>query len=48
MAPTGGVLAAANEIDDVRWVALARAGDWLTYERDRALLERFDPARASD
>ena len=31
----------ANEVDEVRWVALALAGQMLTYEHDRALLDRF-------
>jgi 8-oxo-dGTP diphosphatase len=38
MAPVGGVLGPANEIDDVRWVALADAPAMLTYARDRELL----------
>jgi 8-oxo-dGTP pyrophosphatase MutT (NUDIX family) len=38
MTPLGGVLAAANEIDDARWVALGDASALLTYTRDRELL----------
>jgi 8-oxo-dGTP diphosphatase len=38
MDPVGGVLAPANEIDDVRWVALGDALGELTYARDRELL----------
>jgi 8-oxo-dGTP diphosphatase len=38
MGPVGGVLAPANEIDDVRWVALGDAFGELTYARDRELL----------
>jgi 8-oxo-dGTP pyrophosphatase MutT (NUDIX family) len=38
MAPVGGVLAPANEIDDARWVALAAAPAQLTHARDRELL----------
>jgi 8-oxo-dGTP diphosphatase len=38
MAPIGGVLAAANEIDEVRWVALGAASEELSYARDRELL----------
>jgi 8-oxo-dGTP diphosphatase len=32
---------AQNEIDEVRWVALAEAGSLLSYERDRSLVSRF-------
>ena len=39
MTPVGGRLAAANEIDDARFVTLAEAGGLLTYERDRELLD---------
>ena len=42
MTPVGGRLAAANEIDDARFVTLAEAGGLLTYERDRELLEHVD------
>ena len=38
MAPVGGALAPANEIDDARWVPLADASGELTYARDRELL----------
>jgi 8-oxo-dGTP diphosphatase len=38
MAPVGGVLAAANEIDEVHWVALGDASKELSYARDRELL----------
>jgi 8-oxo-dGTP diphosphatase len=38
MDPVGGVLAPANEIDDVRWVGLGDAVSELTYARDRELL----------
>jgi 8-oxo-dGTP diphosphatase len=38
MDPVAGVLAPANEIDEVRWTALADAFGELTYARDRELL----------
>jgi 8-oxo-dGTP pyrophosphatase MutT (NUDIX family) len=46
MAPVGGVLAPANEIDEVRWVALGDASKQLTYERDRELLRSSPVATA--
>jgi 8-oxo-dGTP pyrophosphatase MutT (NUDIX family) len=42
MTPAAGELAAANEIDDARWVTVADAPALLTYERDRELLARLD------
>jgi 8-oxo-dGTP diphosphatase len=42
MTPVGGRLAAANEIDDARFVPLAEAAALLSYERDRELLEEVD------
>jgi 8-oxo-dGTP diphosphatase len=39
MAPVDGTLAAANEVDEARFVALAVADEMLTYERDRELLD---------
>ena len=42
MAPVGGVLAPANEVDDVRWVPLADVPAALTYQRDRDLLAQFE------
>ena len=44
MTPVGGELAAANEIDDARFVPLAEAAELLTYERDRELLRLLDDA----
>jgi 8-oxo-dGTP pyrophosphatase MutT (NUDIX family) len=38
MTPIGGALAAANEVDDARWISLAQAPELLTYERDVTLL----------
>lgn len=42
MKPIGGVLAPANEIDDVRWVPLAEVPAVLTYRRDVEVLARFE------
>jgi len=39
MTPEEGRLAAANEIDDARFVPVAEARGLLTYERDRELLD---------
>ena len=39
MTPVDGTLAAANEVDEARFVPLAVADDMLTYERDRELLD---------
>jgi 8-oxo-dGTP diphosphatase len=39
MAPVDGTLAAANEVDEARFVPLAAADEMLTYERDRELLD---------
>lgn len=44
MTPIGGTLAAAREIDDVRFVPVAEAAELLTYERDRELLPLIEPA----
>ncbi len=41
MTPEGGRLAAANEIDDARFVPVAEAPGLLTYERDRELLDHL-------
>ena len=42
MAPVGGTLGAANEVDDARWVPLREAPAVLTYARDLELLERLE------
>ncbi len=42
MRPIWGVLAPANEIDDVRWVPLAEVPAVLTYRRDVEVLARFE------
>ena len=39
MTPSGGRLAAANEVDDARFVTLAEAHDLLSYRRDVELLD---------
>jgi len=41
MTPVAGALAAANEVDDARWVSLDDAEVLLTYARDHGLLTRF-------
>jgi len=41
MTPVAGVLAAANEIDDARFVPIAEAPGLLTYEHDRELLDHL-------
>ena len=41
MTVVSGDVAAANEIDDARWVSLEEADAMLTYLRDRDLLVRF-------
>jgi 8-oxo-dGTP diphosphatase len=43
MTPVGGELAAANEIDDARFVPIKRAAALLTYARDRDLLAAVQP-----
>ena len=44
MTPVAGVLAAANEVDQARFVSVAEASGLLTYERDRELLDHLDSA----
>ena len=39
--PDGTELRAANEVDDARWVTLADAEGMLTYDHDRAFLDRI-------
>ena len=43
MTPVEGEVAPANEVDDVRWVALDVAAGLLSYDRDRRLLDAFQP-----
>ena len=38
MTPVGGDLAAANEVDDARFVSIEDSAELLTYARDRGLL----------
>ena len=45
MAPLGGQLAAANEVDDARFVAVDEARARLTYARDRELVDLVDQER---
>ena len=42
MTPVAGRLAAANEVDDARFVPAVEALELLTYERDRALLDDLE------
>ena len=42
MTAIGGKLAAANEVDDARWVSVAEAPDLLSYERDAELLAQLE------
>jgi 8-oxo-dGTP pyrophosphatase MutT (NUDIX family) len=45
MAPVGGQLAAANEVDDARFVPVNEARALLTYPRDRELVDLVDHER---
>jgi 8-oxo-dGTP diphosphatase len=45
MAPVGGNLAAANEVDDATFVAIDEARALLTYPRDRDLVDLVDHER---
>jgi 8-oxo-dGTP diphosphatase len=38
---SSGEAEARNEVDEVRWVPLDDAGELLSYERDRSLLDRL-------
>ena len=42
MTPVGGRLEAANEVDDVRFVSFAEAGELLTYARDVDLVAQLE------
>ncbi len=42
MTPIGGLLEAANEVDEVRFVPLVEAKELLTYERDSELLDLLE------
>lgn len=44
MSPIGGRLAAANEVDEVRFLALAEAKEILTYPRDADLVAELERA----
>jgi 8-oxo-dGTP pyrophosphatase MutT (NUDIX family) len=39
MTPIRGEFRPTNEVDEMRWVPIGQAGDVLTYEHDRSLLE---------
>ncbi|HST24533.1 MAG TPA: NUDIX hydrolase [Gaiellaceae bacterium] len=43
MVAPGGEPAAANEVDEVRWVEVEEAAGALSYDRDRALLQELPP-----
>ena len=45
MAPVGGDVAAANEVDDATFVAAEEARALLTYARDRELVDLVDDER---
>jgi 8-oxo-dGTP diphosphatase len=47
MHPIGGEAAPHNEVDAVRWVAVAQACQALTYERDRKLLAAYQESSRS-
>ena len=38
MEPVGGEFVASDEVDELRWVSTADAGELLSYEHDRELL----------
>jgi 8-oxo-dGTP diphosphatase len=38
---TGGEFAPSDEVDELRWLPIADAGERLTYARDRRILTRF-------
>ncbi|MBV9730002.1 MAG: NUDIX hydrolase [Pseudonocardiales bacterium] len=44
--PTGGSFRPSNEIDELRWLPLAKASELLSYQRDRTLLASLDGATA--
>jgi 8-oxo-dGTP pyrophosphatase MutT (NUDIX family) len=45
MRPLGGEFEPSDEVDELRWVALERAGELLDYEHDRALVASVADAR---
>jgi 8-oxo-dGTP diphosphatase len=46
MTVTGGRFEANDEVDEVRWMPLAKAAHRLTYERDLPLLDSFERWRS--
>ncbi|MGH3707422.1 MAG: NUDIX hydrolase [Pseudonocardiaceae bacterium] len=44
--PTGGNFRPSDEVDELRWVSLAKATDLLSHAHDRTLLASFDGASA--
>jgi 8-oxo-dGTP pyrophosphatase MutT (NUDIX family) len=47
MTVTGGEFVANHETDEVRWLPLDRARDWLTYAHDVLVVESFRPPDAA-
>jgi 8-oxo-dGTP diphosphatase len=45
MEPVGGAFEVNDEVDEVRWLPVAKAYARLSYERDRPVLDSFDHAR---
>lgn len=41
MRPMGGSFRASDEVDDIRWVELDRAGRDVSYSRDAAVIDRL-------
>ena len=44
MTPVEGTFAPTGEVDEIRWLPLSDAGRWLTYPRDRALIDALGRA----
>ena len=47
MVPVAGQLAAADEVDEARWMDVATAREILSYDRDKAVLDAFEASIAS-
>jgi 8-oxo-dGTP pyrophosphatase MutT (NUDIX family)/phosphohistidine phosphatase SixA len=45
--PTGGSFHPSKEVDELRWLPVARASELLSYQRDRTLLANLDGATAA-
>jgi 8-oxo-dGTP diphosphatase len=46
MRPIEGEFVPSDEVDELRWLTPAAAGETLTYEHDRALVAGLDPGRS--